>query len=264
MMFNEPLPFTEAVKALVEKQIMPTDLTTAQLRGIDASARRQAMFSAQTTNEYLLQLYKDRIGGILNPVNTGPGSTTQFNPAYVRQSVKNFLAETGYAPSPDNEGTLQDLGSDGRINLVLKTNTELAQGAGHLIQQNDPAVLDAFPALELVRFEDRKVPRDWEGRWRVAARAANDPDAARVLEFSGRMVALKDSPIWDSLGDSGLFPDGLDNPYPPFAFNSGMWTQDVAWDDAKDLGLVDDDTTVKPREIDFADLFNTKEWMRAA
>jgi len=41
------------------------------------------------------------------------------------------------------------------------------------------------------------------------------------------MIALKDDDVWDQLGSSDFFPDGLDNPYPPFAFNSGMDVRDV-------------------------------------
>ena len=49
------------------------------------------------------------------------------------------------------------------------------------------------------------------------------------------MAALKSSGIWQVLGD---FPDGLGNPYPPFAFNSGMWTEEVSRDEAIQLGLI--------------------------
>jgi hypothetical protein len=46
------------------------------------------------------------------------------------------------------------------------------------------------------------------------------------------------------LGDSTLFDDGLGNPYPPFAWNSGMWIQDVSLAEALDLGVMQpgDDT----------------------
>ena len=52
------------------------------------------------------------------------------------------------------------------------------------------------------------------------------------------MIALKSDPVWQTIGDSTLFPDALGNPYPPFAFNSGMWVRDVSREDAIALGLM--------------------------
>jgi hypothetical protein len=231
------------------RNVLPTQLDTAAMRGLDASVRRQSFWSAQTMLEDLLTRYKESVGTLL---------AGKSNLATERLDIKNLLDALGLERAGDN-GDLSDITSDSRINLVLKTNQQLAQGAGHVIQQNDPKVLDTFPALELVRFEARKVPRDWEQRWREAARDSGDLKAYAAQADGGRMVALKDSPIWDSLGSSDLFPDGLDNPFPPFAFNSGMWTQDVSWDEAQELGLVDDETVVKPRLMNFADLFNTPE-----
>jgi len=247
MMIESPSTLTDAIKILLAKKLMPTDMTSDKLRELDASLRRQSLFSAQTLNEDLLSRYQTNIGKLL---------AGEDNQATARLDMKEFFKSIGVTPSGPS-GDLTDLASDSRIDLVIETNQQLAQGAGHMIQQNDPEVLDTYPALELVRFEQRSKPRDWEQRWREAARASGDLKAYAALEDGGRMVALKDSPIWDSLGDSALFDDALDNPFPPFAFNSGMWTQDVAYDEAKELGLLDDDTEVKPRVIDFLNLFNT-------
>jgi hypothetical protein len=63
------------------------------------------------------------------------------------------------------------------------------------------------------------------------------------------MVALKSSGIWDELGNAANFKDALDVSYPPFAFNSGMWTRDVHHDDAVALGLIADDTAVEPADV---------------
>ncbi len=65
------------------------------------------------------------------------------------------------------------------------------------------------------------------------------------------MIALKNDPIWSRLGSSDLFEDGLDNPYPPFAFNSGMGVRDVARDEAEQLGLLEPNQEVFPRDLSF-------------
>ena len=55
-------------------------------------------------------------------------------------------------------------------------------------------------------------------------------------------MALKSSPIWAALGNgAGGFKDTLGNPYPPFAYSSGMGWEDVDRETAEQLGLVKPD-----------------------
>jgi hypothetical protein len=265
------MPFAEALAHLLAKRAMPTGLDSAGLRALDAGIRRQSLFSAKTMLEGYLEDLQATIASLINPrveqradritpenptgqVNTG------FNPATARAALREkLLNDYGYGPGEGERGTLQDLSSDARLNLVLKTNTELAQGAGHFVQANaDPDVVDLWPAAELYRLEARDEPRNWSGsRWMLAAQTAGDVDAARVLEATGRMVALKSSGIWQALGDgAGGFTDTLGNPYPPFAFNSGMWVEDVSRREAEDLGLLDPGEPAEPAAFDFGSLFN--------
>ena len=52
------------------------------------------------------------------------------------------------------------------------------------------------------------------------------------------MIALKNDPIWERLGDPKTFDDALGNPYPPFAFNSGYDVRDVSRKEAERLGVI--------------------------
>lgn len=262
MNFTQPVPFREAVKQLAAKQLMPTELSSAELAQLPREVMRTSLTSAQTTLEGLLDRYKSGIESIVSPdqvLRPGASVTTTegFNPATLRSFIKDYLDSISYKPAEGEEGTIKDLSSDKRVDLVVKTNVQLAHGAGRFIQENaDPDVVDLFPALEFVRFEDRKEPRDWEHRWRIAARVAGDVDAARILELEGRMVALKSSGIWQQLGDgAGGYDDTLGNPYPPFAFGSGMWTEDVARDEAEELGLLDKGEKAEPAMFDLSSLF---------
>lgn len=259
MTLADLMPFESALKAHDVRAIMPTALDTAGIRSqIGAAVRRKSIISAETMLTDLLDHYKDRVGKIINPVTVtrdGRRVTKGMDFATARLEAKQLLRELGFQPDPEKRGTLKDLSSDQRINLVLKTNVQMMQGAGNFIQGQDAAVLDAFPAQELVRFEGRKAERDWKSRWREAADYSGDNDAARVLDESGRMIARKDSPIWDALGSSDLFPDGLDNPYPPFAFGSGMWVQDVDFETAEKLGLVTLNNVPEPQALDIESLF---------
>lgn len=266
MQFSQPTSFREAVRQLAAKRVMPTTLTSAELSQVDRQVMRTAFTSAQTTIEGLLDRYKSGVASIVNPEQVmRPGEpltvTEGFNPASLRTFIKGYLGEIGYAPEAGAEGTLTDLSSDKRIDLVVRTNTQLAHGAGRFVQENaDPEVVDLWPALELVRFEERKDPRDWEQRWTIAAQTAGDPAALACLVNEGRMAALKSSEIWQALGDgAGGYMDTLGNPYPPFAFNSGMWTEEVSRDEAVDLGLLEEGEKAEGAEFDLESLFAGQE-----
>lgn len=180
----------------------------------------------------------------------------RMNEATAREKLRDELRRTGYAPAPGTEGLAEDLSSDARINLVVKTQTEMAQGAGHFVQQNAYVeVLEAAPALELYRLEERREKRDWPMRWRLCAQVVGDVQAARVLVQTGRMCALKSSRIWQALGDGeDGSTDTLGNPYPPFAFNSGMWTEELERQQAIDLGLMGENDRVQPAPFDWPNL----------
>jgi hypothetical protein len=265
-------PFREALAQLAAKSAMPTPLNSAQLRALDAGVRRQSFFSAETLLTDYLATAKAAIEEILNPRQEDrsaeggpfPTATVGYNPATAREALRNELARLGYAPGEDVAGSLKDLSSDARLDLVIRTNTELAQGAGHFVQQNDPAAVELYPALELVRYDEPKTPRDWKLRWKIAAEVAQDPRALAASELRGRMVALKSSGIWQALGDgAGGFQDTLGNPYPPFAFNSGMWTEDVGYADAVELGLIQPGQNAQPASFNLADLFRSPQEVAA-
>jgi hypothetical protein len=261
-LLSQPQPFAEAVKHWLAKNKMATPLDSAQLKQLDSALRRQSLFSARTEIESYLDSISGAIHSILAPRQEARPDQDQtvtvgLNPATARSELRDALQKLGYQAAPGTEGTITDLSSAARINLVVKTNSELAWGAGQFVKQNlNEDVVDLYPAIELVRIEEKDKPRDWEQRWRIAAQVANDPAAAAALELHGRMVALKDSDIWQELGDgAGGYDDTLGNPYPPFAFNSGMWTEDVDRADAEELGLLDAGESAKPALFSFAGLF---------
>ena len=80
------------------------------------------------------------------------------------------------------------------------------------------------------------MPRDWAARWKAAGESVGWDGASPDF---GNMVALKASPIWQALGDgAGGYRDTLGNPYPPFAFSSGMAWRRVRRDRCIALGLI--------------------------
>src|SRR5262245_53614332 len=138
----DAFPFIEAVRDLARKKLLPTNLGSRELAQLDAGLKRQSIFSARTTVEDYLQDIKDTVEDVINPqqVDRGGGLTVTegMNPATAREFLRDQLkTQYGYSPEEDEAGTIKDLSSDARLNLVVKTNVELAQGAGRFIQTND-------------------------------------------------------------------------------------------------------------------------------
>ena len=120
-----------------------------------------------------------------------------------------------------------------RIDLIVQTQRRMAQSLGQLAAQT-PSVLKAFPAWRLTRRGTRQEPRDdWDRRWTAAGSATGWQGACKDV-----YVALKSSPIWAALGTgAGGYRDAIGNPFPPFAFGSGMGWVAVGRDEAAELGL---------------------------
>ncbi len=263
--FSDAASFDEAIALRKARTILPTDLGTGALRELSGSVKRQAMFSAHTTYGGYLQNVNNWIERILKPDGAAPGQT--LNKATVRLRMKQELQSLGYVPSAEDAGTLRDLGSDERLDLIIQTNIDIDRGYGWRQQGMDPEILSAWPAQELFRYADsdygpefnrgeaKSHSEGWEERWAKAADAADDLPARRALEEHGRMVARKDSAIWDFLGSSELFDDGIDNPYPPFAFNSHMEVRDVDRAEAVALEVIGEDDEVEPDDLELEECF---------
>ena len=239
MLFDSPIPFDAALDARKVKALLPTELSSGELAQIQPEILERAFFSARNSHAGSLQAMSDLVDNLLTPhteMRDGKPFTAGLDPATARLEIKKYFGSIGYAPLPEDEGTLKDLSSDARINLVLKQNVESAQGYGAWKQGQDEDVLDAYPAQELFRAEEREVPREWLARWQEAGGQLYD----------GRMIAPKNDDIWEAISAFG-------DPYPPFDYNSGMWVRDVDRDEAEDLGVIQKDETIKPEDRGFND-----------
>ena len=240
---------------------LPTGLGSADLRKLDLQLRQGAIFSARMTNAQAVQGVREALAKVLAGVD---------NTAEARYKLKLVGQALGYDPAkgfpgdvgipPAEVGEIRDLFSTDRLNLIL--NTQRALVDGYALQQhgNTDMARFQFPAWELVRVLDVDTPRgfkrgpkntlipvkseDWESRWTAAGGELVDGD---------RMIAAKDDPIWDALGEgAGGFDDSIDNGgAPPFAFNSGMGWREVPRDEAIALGIIDPDETPDPSDKDF-------------
>ena len=210
---------------ILAKTPLPTHLDSATIRArVAQQIREQAFFSAQMT-----------LGGYLKDLQRllAAYADGQMDASQVRIRARAKLDELGFSTVATG---LQDPRSPARLNLILKTNEQMAAGMAQRDLGADPLLAKAFPAWELVSGGFRKVHRtDWPRRWQ----AAGDAVAWRGALKGKRMVALKTSPIWQALGEgAGGFTDTLGNPYPPFAYGSSYEWSELSILEAQDLGLL--------------------------
>lgn len=244
MAITKPIPFAQALQSLKDKKALPNNLSTAELRQLAGQITRNSLLSARTNNEWYIEKIRATVLNVLNPQPqfdpaVGREVTKGFNQADARLELKRALEAIDYIPEEGKEGGLQDLSSDRRLNLILRTQTTQAQSVGTLRKLQDPNLLAVAPALELVRFESREEPRDWLARFMLAGHlTGRSPGDGWTVTPDRRMIALVNDPIWDELGNPDNFEDAIGPNFPPFAFNSGMGWQSVDIDEAEELGLM--------------------------
>lgn len=247
MILAKPVPFDTAIRFARAKRVMPTGLNSAQLRELDSDLKRRAWFSAATPYTG----YLSRMGELATVMAGGlEEEGRMISPAEAAAQLKEYLGSLGYRPGENEAGTIKDLSSFKRRHLIVETNLLDTMNAGRWKDGQDKIALEVNPAWELIRMiEPKGAPRDWEERW-LAARAATTAEGSTdPRETGGRMVALKNHPIWQALGDgAGGYEDALGNPWAPFAFNSGMNTIDVGREEAVALGLLNEDTRIEPED----------------
>ena len=227
-------PLDEAVKKFDAKSIVASKLRTAEWAKVPLELRDRALFSAGVEHVRFLstaqQKLKDAIGLQREKVKRGEAIVDRSS---IIGDMRKLALGEGLS---DRTGGLTDVGSQTRLGLIYDMQLRMAQGFAQRKMDLDPDVLDAFPAQELVREEDRKMPRDWTARWQAAGGELVD----------GRMVALKTDPVWTKISRFGT-------PYPPFDFGSGMGLNDISRDEAEQLGLIAPGEAVPPEDVSFND-----------
>lgn len=250
-----PIQSTQSDETIGSLKPTATDLSSRQLREAwDAKIMDHALTSARTTSQSYLEAVKRELVDI---------ASRQVNPLVAETRLKATLQNLGYRPEvgfpdasgrvpPATPGSMRDLSSSRRIQLIIDTNEKQARSLGQIAASESPEALMTDPAWELRRTGARKKPRgDWRRRWDEAGKACGWKGAAHT-----RMVALKTSPIWQKLAEgAGGYKDTIGAPYPPFAFGSGLAWVNFDWDDWEDLckreGIPDglEDIRNKAREL---------------
>jgi hypothetical protein len=264
--FHHDPQVTSSLKQWRGRGVFPTDLSSADLRGLSSELHLRSIFSARTTNAD----YLDEVASTVDRILSG-----EINIATGRWMLMKKLKQLGYNPEtgfpqdmaevpPAEKGSLRDLSSEQRLDLMLKTNVAVARNYGRVVEGNSDFARYAFPAWELVRVEYRNVPRgerlgkdgerlpDPENAWPARFAAAADSVNHEGVSHS-QMMALKSSPVWQALGDgAGGYHDTLGHPFPPFAFNSGMDWQAVPRKTCIAFGLIEGNESSGPMKASLA------------
>ncbi len=219
-------------EAILRKTLVASGIDSAGWSHVQAGLRDRAFFMAEVERARILHAARTGVADILR---SGKSMSE------VRRDLREMLRQDGYQPSEEYRGTIKDLFSKQRLDVMLKTNVDQARGYARHLRATSRGALAAFPAYEFVRVQQRLKPRsDWPQRWQKACRQVNFEGVARG---TSRMIALKTSPVWTALSVFG-------NPFPPFDFGSGMGLDDVEASVCRELGLVEKQT---PPEIHLND-----------
>ena len=212
------------------KELLPTSLGSDEIREqIAREILQRSIFSARMESARYLAKVREVCAQI---------AAGEINQADARLKLVTLLEQMGH--SPQDGGGIANPASIRRLNLIIDTQRQMAASVAVLSEQTE-ATVAMWPAWELTRLESRAVPRpDWDRRWAAAGLACNFEGVLK-----DRLIALKTSPIWQHLGNgAGGYRDTLGNPYPPFAFSSGMDWVEVDRDKCIALGLIKEDEDI--------------------
>ena len=227
------LPLPEAVDAIARRTPLGSSLSAAEWDLVPAEIRLRAMFSSRVECERLLQEFKDKIGQNIRVERSvladGQKGAYMDRPRFIRE-MREYLDKSGYVTDPKHAGTLRDLSSRKRLELIWNMNKAQAQGYSRWKMDMDPAALAAFPVLEFVRLEPRVEIRQWPVIWAMHGGKFYGGVNPDYPLSPGRMMALRTDPIWPAINRFGV-------PWKPFDWGSGMGTRSVSREEARSLGI---------------------------
>ena len=205
-----------AAELILKKALVASKLDSKEWNQVQAAFRNRAFFSSQVAQANIIQAMRGRVAEY---------AERGVDISEARKLMRADLKRTDYKPEPGKDGTIKDLFSKARLDVIFKHNLRQARGMIQRASGMTPGAFAAFPAQEFKRTHKRQVERkDWPERWRKAG--------GKV--YGGRMIALKTDPVWERLSVFG-------NPFPPFDWGSGMGVIDVDRKTAIELGLISDE-----------------------
>ena len=237
-------PIKAAVEKFGARTPIGSALRSAEWARMPLAFRERSFFSAGVENVRALQTMHRELAADLAMERDESGgwrdrstfiAKTRSMVAGLRNEAGGLRSDLGDFNGPVGDPrSLTDLASRARAGLIYDMAVKSSAGYARWVTDNDPDILDAFPAQELIRITPRLNPRDWQARWK---------DNGGRLVDGGRMVALKTDSIWTKISAFGT-------PWPPFDYGSGMGLQDLDRDEAEALGLLRKGDIIQPTQAE--------------
>jgi len=232
----------DALRNNAAKRVLKLAFSAQEIEDtLPTAIKSRSVFSAGNMYASVLTDLRGMLGGALQPaVVLQPDGTLRkaerfesLSHAKIRTEIRQGLLSRDYAPAPGDEGTIKDLTSDRRIDLVINTQGQMARGYARQRAVQSKAIRETFPADRLYRAVFSKKRRDWLQRWNEAKSELGDAtDATTAMSDNGPFVASKNDPIWEAISRFGTG-------YSPFDYNSGMRTRSVLASEARRYGITD-------------------------
>lgn len=236
MKIVKPAQFKEAVAKLGGRSPVGSKLTSEEWARVPLALRERAFFSATIENAQFLQRSKELLGDTLTsaretltlPDGTNTTALKVGGRAKFVEEARRFAIAEGMGPlDPKDIGSIKDIRSESRLNLIYDVQTSAAYEFGGWKQGLDPDVLDEFPAQRFIRESEVKEPRD-------------------LHQFHEGEVHLKsDIDFWTGINrDFGV-------PWGPWGWGCGHGVEDVDRGEAEALGLIAPGQAVESPEAAF-------------
>ncbi len=239
-----PDPLFDAFLAARGRGALPTSLDTAGIRELAADLRLASSFTARGTSLIFAQKIKE----VIHLLASGQiNEATAIGHLFETVQALGYKPESGFPKLPGDaagevdpavQGTIQDISSFRRLELIVQTQRAIMTGAGQQYRFNTPDRLEAAPAVELIRVLSHVEHRDWNSRWKIAGgKVYPHSGSIDVLRTETGLICLKGDPVLGELGASANFPDALDIDHAPFVLRGGVGLREVPRARALKLGV---------------------------
>lgn len=225
--FPEPDPdqvqhFTGREDWIRGRKNLPTARNSREIsEELDAKIRAQAFFSARVAEGHIL----DRLREVSDAFTRG-----EIGQAEARTRLKEFLVSQGYDPQ---DGSLTNLPSTSRLNLILEQNARMAYAVGRWQEGMDPDIKERFPCWRYVG-STALSPRDSHARYAGHVYAKDDPVWHRIFPPSdfGCKCSVEDCDAPPEKAPKEITP-----PESGFAFDPAHAFEKFDYDAIKDAEL---------------------------
>lgn len=238
----------DAIANLSEETPVGSILREPDWATVPAELRHTAFFTAAVENASYLAEAQERILEYLKQARQQL-STDAIEGESITPHPKGPALATALREIADQLGARRDVPGNQRtpigspfaqrLRLSADSRIQSAQAYAKWKAGQYPDLLDAFPAQEMINFDNRSRPAAaWQTRWIEAGGKLYD----------GRMIARRDDPIWQSLSHTGGWES-------PMKLSGDITLEDVDRFTAEDLGVIDPDGDVEAIDRSFtADL----------